>query len=80
MADTKKVRESDIEKGGNIFQKISFWHQTILKSVSLAVHRKEAKKQQLKGKKVQIFYKRPFSQKKVPKNVQMALHKNDMKK
>ena len=46
----------------------------------MAVHRKEAKKQQLEGKKVQIFYKRPFSQKIIPKSVQMALHKNDMKK
>ena len=79
MADTKKVRESDIEKGGNIFQKISFWHQTILKSVSLAVHRKEAKKQQLKGKKVQSSCKRPFSQKILLKSVQMGLHKKDMK-
>ena len=40
----------------------------------MAVYRKEAKKQQLEGKKVQIFYERPFYQKIILKSVQMGLH------
>ena len=50
------------------------------KTVSMIIHRKDIKKQNVKNKEICLFYERSFLHKLIPKTASIGLHKKDMEK